>query len=114
MPERLVDIKHGERVVHTFPVTVKSPTAATNEVAYTDKALMAAAQAEVVPERELGSLRATMHVSRSGPLEPDPDPLGVMAETPAGLEQLDREHAYQLWEQAGRPQGRADEVWHPA
>jgi hypothetical protein len=25
-----------------------------------------------------------------------------------------RERAYQLWEQVGRPEGRADEFWHAA
>jgi Protein of unknown function (DUF2934) len=25
-----------------------------------------------------------------------------------------RERAYQLWEQVGRPEGRADEFWHLA
>ena len=38
----------------------------------------------------------------------------MLAETREGLEQLDREHAYALWEQAGRPEGRADEFWHEA
>lgn len=32
----------------------------------------------------------------------------------ADLEQLIRERAFQLWEQAGRPEGRSDEFWHTA
>ena len=36
------------------------------------------------------------------------------AETKAGLDQVVRERAYLLWEQAGRPDGRADDFWHQA
>jgi hypothetical protein len=32
----------------------------------------------------------------------------------AGLDQVVRERAYLLWEQAGRPDGRADDFWHLA
>ena len=49
-----------------------------------------------------------MHVSRGGQLTPYGDPHGVLAETKAGLDQVVRERAYLLWEQAGRPEGRAD------
>jgi hypothetical protein len=38
----------------------------------------------------------------------------VLAETKAGLDQVVRERAYLLWEQAGRPDGRADYFWHQA
>jgi hypothetical protein len=114
MKERLVDVKHGERTVHTFPVTVKDRAAEAKDEPFKAKALEAAALAKAVPDHELPALHASMHISRGGPLEPWPDPLGVMAETKAGLEQLDRERAYELWEQAGRPEGRADEFWHAA
>jgi hypothetical protein len=36
----------------------------------------------------------------------------VLAETNAGLDQVVRERAYLLWEQAGRPDGGADDYWH--
>ena len=38
----------------------------------------------------------------------------MLAETKAGLDQFVRERAYLLWEQAGRPEGRADDFWHQA
>ena len=115
MPERLVDVKAGERVLHTFPVTISDSTAAeTSEDGFKKKALEAAANAKLVPNKELETLSANMHVSRSGPLEPDPDPLGVLAETKAGLDQVVRERAFLFWEQAGRPDGRADEFWYQA
>jgi hypothetical protein len=38
----------------------------------------------------------------------------VLAETKAGLDQVVRERAYLLWEQAGRSDGRADDFWHQA
>ncbi len=114
MPERLVDVKIGERVLHTFPVTISDRTAKTGDDSFKKKALEAAANANLVPNKELKNLSADMHVGRSGPLEPDPDPLSVMAETKAGLDQVARERAFLLWEQAGRPDGRADEFWYRA
>jgi hypothetical protein len=114
MPERLVDVKESERVVHTFPVTISDRDAETGEHGFKKKALEAAANAKLVPNKELETLSVTMHISRSGPLEPDRDPLGVLAETKAGLDQVVRERAFLLWEQAGWPNGRADEFWHRA
>jgi hypothetical protein len=113
MPERLVDVeKQGSRVLHTFPVTVSAPPE--EEGAFKQKALEAAANAKLVPNEELDSLDAKMHVSRGGQLAPYGDPHGVLAETKAGLDQVVRERAYLLWEQAGRPDGRADDFWHQA
>src|SRR5579872_1095099 len=111
MSERLVDVKSGQRVLHTFPVEVSESTAQRSEEGFKDKALEAAAHAKLVPNKELESLSADMHVSRSGRLEPDSDLLGVMAETKEGLDQVVRERAFILWEQAGRPEGRSDEFW---
>lgn len=114
MKERLIEVRTGESVRHTFPVTINDPIAASDEETFKKKALEAAAHAQLVPDNELKDLSAHMHVSRSGPLEPHPDPLGVMAETPAGLNQFVRERANRLWDQAGRPEGRAEEFWHQA
>jgi hypothetical protein len=114
MPERLVDVETGGRVLHTFPVATSDRSAGTGEETYKDKALEAAAYAKLVPNEELDTLRARMHVSRSGPLEPDSDPLGVLAETKEGLDEVVRERAFLLWVQAGRPHGRAEEFWHQA
>lgn len=114
MKERLVDVKKGETVVHTFPVTVGDPVAAKDDEAFKKKALVAAALAKVLPNPELENLQATMHVSRGGPLQPYADPLGVLAETPAGLDQFVRDRAYFLWEEAGKPEGIAEEFWHQA
>jgi hypothetical protein len=115
MPERLVDVeKQGVAVLHTFPVTIKEPATETEEEAFERKALEAAAHAKLVPNEELESLNAKIHVSRSGPLLPYGDPHGVLAETKEGLDQVVRERAYALWEQAGRPEDSADEFWHQA
>jgi Protein of unknown function (DUF2934) len=113
MPERLVDVeKQGAKVLHTFPVTISAP--AVKDEAFKQKALEAAGNAKLVPNEELESLNAKMHVSRGGQLTPYGDPHGVLAETKAGLDQVVRERAYLLWEQAGRPDGCADEFWHQA
>jgi hypothetical protein len=100
-----VDVeKQGANVLHTFPVTTSAR--ATEEEPFKQKALEAAANAKLVPNEELESLNAKMHVSRGGQLTPYGDPHGVLAETKAGLDQVVRERAYLLWEQAGRPDGR--------
>ena len=113
MSERLVDVeRRGAELLHTFPVTINPPT--DEEEAFKHKALEAAAHAKLVPKEELGSLNAKIHVSRGGQLTPYGDPLGVLAETKAGLDQVVRERAYLLWEQAGRPEGRADDFWRQA
>jgi Protein of unknown function (DUF2934) len=110
MPERLVDVeKQGVKVLHTFPVTINPPAA---DEAFEQKALEAAGHAKLVPNEELESLNAKMHISRGGQLSPYGDQHGVLAETKAGLDQVVRERAYLLWEQAGRPDGRADDFWH--
>ena len=112
MPERLVDVeRQGAEVLHTFPVTVSSPA---DEETFKQKALEAAGHAKLVPNEELESLSAKMHVSRGGQLTPYGDPLGVLAETKAGLDQFVRDGAYFLWDEAGRPEGRADDFWRQA
>lgn len=114
MKERLIDIKQDGKVIHTFPVTIRDPLAKTNEEACKDKALEAAAHAKVVSNEDLEGLTAETHVSRSGPLQPYGDPLGVLAETKEGLDQFVRDRAYFLWEQAGRPDDKSEEFWHQA
>ena len=115
MPERLVDVERkGLAVLHTFPVAIKEPAAETEEEAFKRKALEAAAHAKLVPNEEIESLTAKIHVSRSGPLLGYGDPLGVLAETKEGLDNVVRERAYALWEQADRPEGSVDEFWHQA
>jgi hypothetical protein len=115
MAERLVDVeRQGPSLLHTFPVTIKDPAAETEEEAFKRKALEAAAHAKLVPNEELESLNAKMHVSRSGPLTPYGDSHGVLAETKEGLDQVVRERAYVLWEQAGQPEAGTDEFWHQA
>ena len=113
MAERLVDVERkGAEVLHTFPVKISDP--AKEEDAFKEKALEAAANAKLVPNEQLENLNAKMHVSRGGQLTPFGDPHGVLAETKAGLDQVVRERAYLLWEQAGRPDGSADDFWHQA
>ena len=114
MAERLVDVKTGERLLHTFPITTGEQTGKTGDDAFKKKALEAAAHAKVVPNEELETLSARMHFDRGGALQPNPDPLGVLAETKEGLDQVVRQRAFSLWEQAGRPEGRAEEFWYQA
>jgi hypothetical protein len=113
MAERLVDVKkRGSRLLHTFPVTTSALP--TEEEPYKQKALEAAANAKLVPNEELESLDARIHAGRGGQLTPFGDPHGVLAETKEGLDQVVRERAYLLWEQAGCPEGGTDDFWHQA
>jgi hypothetical protein len=57
---------------------------------------------QAFPNEELENLSAKMHVSRGGQLTPYGDPLGVLAETKAGLDQFVSYRAYYLWERAMR------------
>lgn len=114
MVERLVDVldRNGS-VIHTYPVTLEEE-GNEDDVKYIAKALEAASHGQLVPDAHLGSLTARMHISRSGQMAPYGDNLAGNSETKAGLEQAVRERAHLLWEQDGRPEGRAEEYWHRA
>ncbi len=113
MAERLVDVlDRRENVIHTFPITIEGSE--TSDAQYEKKALEAAAYEKLVPNNELNGLTARMHISRSGPLEPYGDDRDVLAQTKESLDQIVQDRAYSLWEQEGRPDGRADEHWQRA
>jgi len=113
MAERLVDVlDRRENVIHTFPITIEGSE--TSHAQYEKKALEAAAYEKLVPNNELNGLTARMHISRSGPLEPYGDDRDVLAQTKESLDQIVQDRAYSLWEQEGRPDGRADEHWQRA
>jgi hypothetical protein len=115
MTERLVDVVGSKKeVLHTFPISVGGGAIAPKDAAYEEKALRAAAHAQLVPDADLKNLTTRMHVSRSGPLEPFGDDLNVSSQTKAGLDQIVRGRAYLLWEIDGCPDGRAIEYWDRA
>ena len=115
MDGRLVDVMDSNGVaIHTYPITLDESGGAATEDQFKAKALEAAAHGQLVPDAELGNLTARMHVNRGGPMEPYGDEISASSETKLGLEQAVRERAYLLWEQEGRPEGRADEYWHRA
>jgi hypothetical protein len=115
MAERLVDVLNdNETVLHTFPVVVGTSVPKPSDTNFQEKALSAAAHAQLVPTPELENLSARMHVTRGGAVTPFGDSHHVLMETKAGLDQIVRERAYTLWEQEGRPEGRADDHWHRA
>ena len=110
MAERLVDVMNNkENVLHTFPVSVRAAEPDPSDTKFEDKALSAAAHAQLVPTGELEGLSARMHVSRGGPVTPYGDSHDVLMETKIDLDRIVRERAYLLWDQEGRPEGRADE-----
>ena len=104
MEERLVDVLNDrETVLHTFPVKVGASVSQPADTNFEEKALSAAAHAQLVPTKELESLSARMHVNRGGAMKPFGDSHHALMETKTGLEQIVRERAYELWEQEGRP-----------
>ncbi len=113
MAEHLVDVMDSRKtVIHTFPITIEGLEI--SDAHYERKALEAAAYEKLVPDSELHSLTARMHISRRGPLEPFGDDRDVLAQTKMSLDQIVRDRAYLLWEEEGRAEGRADEYWHRA
>jgi hypothetical protein len=113
MAERLVEVLNKSKgVIHVFPITIEGSEI--SDAQYEKKALEAAAYEKLVPDAELDSLTARMHVSRRGPLEPYGDDRHALVQTKEGLDQIVRDRAYLLWEQDGRPDGRPDEHWQRA
>jgi hypothetical protein len=142
MQERLVDVLNAVgNVIHTYPITLPGADLTTEETLFEAKALEAACFGRLVADEELSTLRARMHIARSGPLEPYGDDVPVMSETRSALvncireyayflwknhegaprsaaedwsqarQRLLEERAYTLWEEDGRPANRADEYW---
>jgi Protein of unknown function (DUF2934) len=115
MAERLVDVSNGNNtLLHTFPITVGDADGTPKDIKYEEKALKAAAHAQLVPDADLKNLTTRMHVSRSGTMTPQGDKLQVLSQTKQALDQEVRERAYFLWQLDGCPQGRADEFWNRA
>jgi len=74
----------------------------------------AAAHGRLVSDAELPSLRARIHVGRSGQLASYGDDVDGRSETKQALEEDIRKRAYPMWEQDGCPEGRADDYWQQA
>src|ERR1700754_4762453 len=100
MKERLVDVSNGANtVIHTYPITIEGTDPAPNDEDYKERALLAAARAQLVPDAELKSLSARMHVDRRGALAPYGDDNNALSQTKQGLDQAVRERAYFLWQE---------------
>src|SRR6476659_7136708 len=114
MPERLVDVLNGVgNVLHTFPVVVEASDAISDED-YITNALKLAAHSPLLPDGDVQTLTARLHVARGGPLAPYGDDRHILEGTVQGLENVLRERAYHIWQRDGHPHGRAEEHWHQA
>src|ERR1700722_4463699 len=115
MAERLVDVSNSRKtVLHTFPITVGDLDCHPGDDDYEDRALKAAAHAQLVSDVDLKNLEAEIHVSRSGMMTPYGDGRSVLTETKQGLEQVVRDRAYYQWQKEGCPEGHADDIWNRA
>jgi len=115
MTERLVDVLDSNgTVIHTYPITLGVSDNDADDATYIAKALEAASFGQLVPDAKLAGLTARMHVGRGGQMAAYGDSLAGDSQTKIGLDQVVRERAHLLWEQDGRPQGRAEEYWHRA
>jgi len=114
MPERLVDVLNGVgNVLHTFPVVVEASDAISDED-YITNALKLAAHSPLLPDGDVQTLTARLHVARGGPLAPYGDDRHILEGTMQGLGNVLRVRAYYIWQQDGHPHGRAEEHWHHA
>jgi len=88
----------NKTVLHTFPITLSSSAGGVmpKDTEYEEKALKAAAHAQLVPDSDLEKLTTRMHASRSGPLEPFGDDRDVLSQTKRSLDQVVRERGYLL------------------
>ncbi|WP_428491172.1 DUF2934 domain-containing protein [Rhodopila sp.] len=115
MQERLVDVlNENNNVLHVFPVQIEADDTALKAPDFEQKALEAAAAAEIVPHLEEKKLKARLHVTRGGPLMPYGDSLQTKNEQKMRLEERIRERAYFLWQEAGCPDNQADGFWQHA
>ena len=115
MNECLVDVLNAnDTVLHVIPVAVKNPESAIRDAESVQEALKVASHLHLVPDDELESLKARVHVERRGPLAPIGDVLQVRQQTRERSEQRIRTRAYFLWQQEGFPEHRADEHWYQA
>jgi hypothetical protein len=72
MTERLVDVSNSSKtaVIHIYPITIGGSDIDARDAEYEEKALKAAAYAQLIPDADLKDLTTRMHVSRGGALEP--------------------------------------------
>ena len=115
MPGSLVDVeKQGSKVLHTC--WSRSALPAGGRRVQTQGIEVTANLRSWSGNEELNGRNAKMHVSRSGQLTP----LRRSARRAGGdeggsaIRSGSRARAYLLWEQTGRPDGRADDFWHQA
>jgi hypothetical protein len=114
MQERLVDVLNDKNnVLHVFAVQIEADDTP-KEADLEQKALEAAAAAEIVPPPEEKNLKARLHVGRGGPLMPYGDALQSKTEQQMRLEVRIRERAYFLSQEAGCPNSQANEFWQRA
>ena len=114
MPERLVDVLNGiGTVIHTFPIMIDGADGPSDEDCLA-RALKLAAHAHLVPDGDVETLTARVHVARGGPLAPYGDDSNILEGTIQGLEKVVRERAYFIWQQDGHSHQRAEEHWYRA
>ena len=83
----MVDVINGLGIaLHTFPVQVENPNASEDD--YKAKALKLAAHLQLVPEDDIATMTARLHVSRPGPATPIGDDRHILLGTKQGFEKV--------------------------
>ena len=115
MKECLVDVLNArDTVLHVFPIPVQDHDPAPNDAECVQEALKAATHLHLVPEPEVESLHARVHVGRGGQLTPFSDVLEIRRQSQERAEQHVRTRAYFLWQQEGCPENHAEGHWYQA
>ena len=115
MKECLVDVLNAnDTVLHVISVAEMNTDGVARDVASVQEALKVAGHLHLVPDEELETLKARVHVDRRGPLMPIGDVMQVRQQAQERSEQRTRTRAYFLWQREGFPEDRADENWYQA
>ena len=113
MPERLVDVLNGMgTVIHTFPIMIDGADGPSDEDCLTSP-LKLAAHAHLVPDGDVETLTARVHVAGVD-LGSVGDDSHILEGTIQGLEKVVRERALFIWQQDGHSHQRAEEHWYRA
>jgi len=115
MAERKVDVFDGDGVVlRTFTFPDAKGGEAPSDTDLVARALQAARDAQLVPAERFGQLNAVVQPQQNVPAATEGDLAPPLEQAERDFDAAVRDTAYFLWEQDGRPEGKAEIYWHRA